>query len=188
MKFSTRPLFPWLMLAGAVSLAACQNTVPRQPESESQAAQQAQQQGQEQTQQAQLTQQQAAANTAPAIRFFLAQPQPADDLVQIQLNPETSVYALPQPVFTQADLQQIVPLQSQQGQVFLRFDFNEQGAQKLESISRQAAGNYLVLTINDQIVAVPQVASSYERPAVHVPMRSAEDAQAVVELLRQGAN
>ncbi|CAM4337447.1 SecDF P1 head subdomain-containing protein [Kerstersia similis] len=181
MKVSTRLLFPWLTMAGAFTLAACQGTVPLQPETSPAAAAQ-------QTQQAASTQavEQSAVQAAPAIRFFLAQSRPADDLLQIQLDPQTSVYALPQPVFTQADMKQVVPLKSQQGQVFLRFDFNERGAEKLEAISQQAAGNYLVLTINDRVVAIPQVASAYEKPAVHVPMRSAEDAQAVVNLLRQG--
>ncbi|MGO3743204.1 SecDF P1 head subdomain-containing protein [Kerstersia sp.] len=178
-----RPLFPWLTVAGALALAACQSTVPLQPDTTPSAeAQQAQP-----VAEAQPVDQPAAQN-APAIRFFLAQSRPADDLLQIQLDPQTSVYALPQPVFTQADMTQIVPLKSQQGQVVLRFDFNERGAQKLNAISRQAAGNYLVLTINDQVVAVPQVAASYEKPAVHVPMRSVDDAQAVVNLLRQGGN
>lgn len=185
MTISKQSLFRCLVLASAVTLAACQQAAPMRQDAQPAAATQA---AAEQPEKSAAPQTQARASSAPAISFFLAQPQADSELTPVQLSPEATLYALPQPVLTQADIRQVVPLQSQQGQVFLRFDFNDAGGQKLTEISEQAAGNYLILSINNQIVAVPQVAPSYQGNAMHVPMRSAEDAQAVASLLRQGSN
>ncbi|MCD0502169.1 SecDF P1 head subdomain-containing protein, partial [Bordetella petrii] len=132
-------------------------------------------------------QQQAAGNTAPLIAFHLAQARPAEGLARVAVNPGTSLYAVPQPVFTQADLQQVVPVQAKNGQVFLRFDFNQQGAAKLAKVTREALGNYLIISVRSQVVAVPNIGAAYEGGTFPVPLNSVDEAQSIVKMLRQPA-
>ncbi|WP_415358983.1 SecDF P1 head subdomain-containing protein [Kerstersia gyiorum] len=181
--FSKRAACRSLTVLGAVLLAACQQTVPVRQDAQPDAARQAAAQQQQQQQAAQAP----AANSAPAVSFFLAQAQPAEGLSEVVLNPNTRLYALPQPVFTQQDLQQVLPVRNNQGQVFLRFDFNEQGAQKLATVTSRAQGNYLILSMRDQIVAVPQINAVYDQGFLPVPVQSAEAAQAMLQLLRPAA-
>lgn len=184
--FSKRAACRGLTVLGAVLLAACQQTAPVRQDAQPDAAQQAAAQ-QQQQQAARAAAQAPAANSAPAVSFFLAQAQPAEGLSEVVLNPNTRLYALPQPVFTQQDLQQVLPVRNNQGQVFLRFDFNEQGAQKLATVTSRAQGNYLILSMRDQIVAVPQINAVYDQGFLPVPVQSAEAAQAMLQLLRPAA-
>lgn len=137
----------------------------------------------------QASQQQDATNTAaPAITFHLAQTQQAKGLVRLQLNPNATLYVLPQPVLSQADLQQIVPIQAKDGKVFLRFDFTKEGAAKLTQISRQSVGRYLIISAHGKLVSIPQITAAYENGQLPVPVKSVADARAKIQLLRQPAN
>ena len=165
-----------LAVASLMTLAACQvppNMADNQAAAGTAAARPA------------AAQQQGAANSsAPAITFHLAQANPAQGLARIQLNPQTSLYALPQPVFTQADLQQIVPVQTKSGQVYLRFDFTQQGAAKLAQVTRQAVGNYLILSAHGKLVAVPRIGAAYTDGRFPVPVKNADEARAMLQTLR----
>lgn len=133
------------------------------------------------------SQQPAATNSAPAIAFHLAQTKQAQGLARVQLNQNTSLYAVPQPVLTQADLQQIVPVQNKNGQVFLRFDFTQQGTAKLAQVTRQSVGNYLIISANGKLVSVPRIAAAYTDGKFPVPVKNAEEARAMLQVLRQPA-
>ena len=200
-------------LAGLVALAGCEtqpqkNDVPPPPavtasaqaqrqqpvqqQPQQQQVQQAapqqqavQQQPSQQPQQQQSPQQPQAANSTPVVAMYMAQTNPANGLVRIQLHQTTSVYALARPVFTEADMQQIVPVQGQNGQVFLRFDFNPQGAAKLAQVTRQAVGNYLLVSVRGRFVAVPRIGSPYTDGKLPIPVKNADEARSVVQLLRQ---
>ena len=179
--------FAWrgLALAGLVSLAACQT-----PPQQGGAAPAAGAAGQQAAQSQQRPQQQApqqAANSAPVVAMYLAQPQPAEGLAQIQLNQTTRLYTVRQPVFTQADLQQIVPVQNKEGQVFLRFDFNQQGAAKLAKVTGESVGKYLLVSVRGKLVAVPRIAAANTAGQLPVAVKSADEARAIVQLLRQPA-
>lgn len=128
-----------------------------------------------------------AANAVPAVTFHLAQLQPAEGLVRVQPNPQVTLYAARQPVFTHADLRQVVPVQDNRGQVFLRFAFNQRGAEKLAQVTRAAIGNYLLLSIQGRLVAVPRIQAAHEDGMFTVPFDSVEEAQSMVRLLRQAA-
>src|SRR5690606_18601048 len=119
------------------------------------------------------------------VTFHLAQRQAGEGLTQIQVNQNTSLYALRQPVFTQADLQQIVPVQTKDGQTFLRFDFNPQGAAKLAKVAQQAKGNYFLVSVRGRLVGVPQIAPTYEGGRFPLRVNNAADAQAILQRLRQ---
>ncbi|OZI51499.1 SecDF P1 head subdomain-containing protein [Bordetella genomosp. 4] len=185
-----------LALASLLGLAACQQmpskgTSSARTGSAQPAAQQAstaQQPAQQSAQQsAQQPRQQAANNTTPNITFHLAQVRPGNGLAQVQLNQNTRLYAVPQPVLTQADLRQIVPMQNKNGQVFLRFDFNQQGAAKLAKVTREAQGNYLIISAQGKLISVPKISATYDGGSFPLPVASVDEAQAISRLIRQPA-
>lgn len=173
-----------LAVASLMSLAACQVPPKRTDTEATKQAAAAQPAGAQQS----PSQQHAASSAVPSITFHLAQAQKAKGLAHIQLSPKASLYVLPQPVFTQADLQQIVPIKNKNGQVYLRFDFTQQGAAKLAQVSRQSVGRYLIISAHGKLVAIPQITAAYEDGKLPVPVNSVEEARAKVQLLRGPAS
>jgi|GEM_PF-2623296 len=172
-----------LAVASLMSVAACQVPPKRTgTEAANQAA--ATQPATQQT----SPQQHTASSAAPSITFHLAQAENAKGLARIQLSSKNSLYVLPQPVFTQADLQQIVPMKNKNGQVYLRFDFTQQGAAKLAQVSRQSVGRYLIISAHGKLVAIPRITAAYEDGKLPVPVNSVEEARTKVQLLRGSAN
>ena len=171
-----------LAVVSVMSLAACQ-VPPKRANTDSAGSTAAARPATSQP----TSQQPAATNSAPAIAFHLAQTKQAQGLARVQLNQNTSLYAVPQPVLTQADLQQIVPIQNKNGQVFLRFDFTQQGTAKLAQLTRQSVGNYLIISANGKLVSVPRIAAAYTDGKFPVPVKNAEEARAMLQVLRQPA-
>ena len=178
--FSISNVLRGVAVASLMTLAACQVPPKR---TDSAAANNA-----TATQSANAPQQGSANNAAPAITFHLAQTQQAQGLARVQVNQNTSLYVLPQPVLTQADLQQIVPMQTKDGKVFLRFDFTQQGAAKLAQISRQSVGRYLIISAHGKLVSIPRITAAYGNGQLPVPVKDVEEARAKIQLLRQPAS
>ena len=107
-------MFKKLVIIAAMSgaLAACQTT----GSTTQQAAQNPQQQSQ------------------AALAIFLAQQQADAQLRQINIG-QDSLYALPQPALLRSDVQQLTPLTTDDGRSYLLLQLNEQGRQKLATIS-----------------------------------------------------
>ena len=170
-----------LAIAGLIGLSACQQVpsraaTPSPPEG-----------GQKTAPQAATTQpspQPGNGSTTPAITFHLAQAQAGQGLVPVQLNQSTRLYAVPQPVFTQGDLRQIVPIRNNSGQVFLRFDFNQGGAAKLAKVTREAQGNYLIISAQRKLIAVPRITAIHDGGSFPLPVSNVEEAQAIIQLIR----
>lgn len=129
----------------------------------------------------------AQPNAAPAITLHLARLQPEVGLTQVQVNPQVILYAAPRPVLTQADLKQIVPMQDAQGKVFLSLEFNPRGAAKLAHVTREAVGHYLLFSVRGKLFAIPRINAPQENGKFAVPLGSVEEAQAVVQRLKQTA-
>lgn len=179
-KTVVRPVSRIFALFGLMALAACQHPGTLRTDSASAASQPVA--AAQQT--AQAATQQAASSAAPVITFHLAQTSPAQGLAQVQVNPSVTLYAVPQPVFTQADLQQVITTQNGAGQSILRFDFNEAGAAKLEKLASEAAGNYMMVSVRGQLIAVSKIAPSYPDGKFPVPAASANDARDILQKLR----
>ena len=177
-----------LAVLGLMSLAACQ-TNPSRPD----AATQSSTSNAAATQRANTAPQQPAASsqntagTTPKITFLLAQTSPANGLARIQLGKDANLYAVPQPVFTQADLQGITPIQTKDGKVFLRFDFTQQGKVKLANITSKAIGNYLIISANGKLIGVPKINAAYQQGQFPLPMQSVEQARETLQIGRQPA-
>lgn len=145
---------------------------PRPPVS---ARQYAQQQRQVQAQpQAQQT----------VITVHLAQEQPEASLIAVEVDDNQALYALPQPVLTQADMQQVTPVTTQDGSTFIMFDLTPQGRAKLANVSTQATGHYFLVSASGQLVSVTQIAEPMTEGKFLVSTQGMEHSRQILQLLR----
>lgn len=151
---------PTLAMAAAL-MAGCQTTTPNQQRAASQQA---------------AAQNAAAPVSATPVDFRLAQTTPAQGLEELKLA-DGSLWILAQPVLNRSDLSTVEPRQTAQGQFYIRFGFNQTGARKLAEISNKYPGKLLVLTINNELVAAPQLQRGITTGVLDVPFAS--HAQAV---------
>jgi|GEM_PF-2386772 len=145
-----------VMLAGCDSLPQSQGAdssdVPTPP-----AVTQQQQQQQEQQRQAGAEEQQADAEAMQApVSFFLAQEQEEEGLTELKLA-DGSLWALPDAVLTRADLNSVEPRRTNEGQAFVRFGLNEQGAAKMAQLSQRFAGNLLMVAVGNDVVGLTRI-------------------------------
>lgn len=118
----------------------------------------------------------APQNAQARADFRLAQLQPAEGLAELKLR-DGSLWLLAQPVMNRADIMLVEPRQTAQGQAYLRFRFTHDGARKLAAISQQYPGKLLVLTINDELIAAPQIPAGVNDGVLDVVL--ATEAQAM---------
>lgn len=165
-----RTLFFPALIATAVLLAGCETTAPAQKAAAANNATvaAAQTAASPQQQQQQATQ----------VFFRLAQTESAEGLSELQLS-DGSLWVLPQPVLSRADLASVEPLQTKQGQALVRFGFNQEGARKLSELSRRYQGKLMVVTIADNLVAVPRISEPLTQGAMVVAVANSEQAMAI---------
>ncbi len=91
----------------------------------------------------------AAPQTAqqPRVDFHLAQGTQGKGLKELKL-PNGTIWYLPEPVLTRADLTNVQSMRTQKSQAFVRFVFTKQGASELSSITNRYKGKLLLLTVN----------------------------------------
>ncbi|CAM5212815.1 hypothetical protein OURE66S_03937 [Oligella ureolytica] len=156
-------MFKKVVLVAAVSglLAACQTTTST-------------------TNQAQQAEQQQAQQSA--ITVHLAQQQAAEDLVSVTIG-QGNLYALPQAVLVQSDFQGVRPATADNGNSYLVLDLNEQGRQKLASISTQAQGHFMLLSIRGQIVSLEQIRQPIQDGRLLMPTQSAQHSADILAVL-----
>lgn len=155
------------LLGAAVLLAACQQTAPVQRVAAT-----------ANTNPAPAAQQQAA----PTVEFRLAQARAAKNLMEVRLA-DGSIWVLPVPVLTRGDLNGVGPVKNTQGQTFVSFAFNEAGAKKLAAISQQNAGNLLMLSINGNLAAVPQIGGPMTQGVLNVPVANEQAALGITNAI-----
>lgn len=160
-------MFKKLVIIAAMSgaLAACQTT----GSTTQQTAQSSQQQSQE-----------------AALAIFLAQQQADAQLRQINIG-QDSLYALPQPALLRSDVQQLTPLTTDDGRSYLLLQLNEQGRQKLATISNRARGHYMLLTVQGQLVSITQITQPIQDGRLLMGTRSAEQSAAIIQALNTQA-
>lgn len=159
-------MFKKVLLVAAISglLAACQTTGST-------------------TQQAQQNQQQQGQS---ALTVHLAQQQPAEGLTQINIG-QGSLYALPQAVLAQNDFQDVTTGTTENGQSYLRLDLTEQGRQKLAAISSQAQGNFMLLSVQGQIVSLAQITQPIQNGILLMPTQNEQQSNNILQALNTQA-
>ena len=157
--------------------AATEQQTEHQPQAQQQ-QQQSQQQQQQQSQQQQQQHADAEAVQVP-VAFFLAQEKQEEGLTELKLA-DGSLWALPDAVLTRADLSSVEPRRTNEGQAFVRFGFNQQGAAKLAQISQRFAGNVLMVAVGNDVVGLTRIDAGLS-DALDFGMASDEQAVAVAD-------
>ncbi|MGB6102994.1 MAG: hypothetical protein WBF88_03955 [Pusillimonas sp.] len=186
-----RYLIPSVLLAAAL-LAGCQHTAPSQQMAQAQSRASQPAMAEQAPRQAGASQQIPSQSATPrqgstqqnaiqraSVDFRLAQTDAASGLTELKL-PDRSVWFLPQPVLTRADLASVEPRRTQQGQSYVRFGFSQDGAQKLAAVSQRYPGKLLLLTLNNTLIAVPQIQAALSNGILDVGFSSDQQAMDVV--------
>ncbi|HWK60588.1 MAG TPA: preprotein translocase subunit SecD [Eoetvoesiella sp.] len=116
--------------------------------------------------------------------FRLAQAKEAKGLSELRLS-GGSIWVLPQPVLSRADLSSVEPIQTQQGRAFVRFGFTQEGARKLQALSRRFPGKLLVLTIDNDLVAAPRIGKPLTQGEMVVGVASGKQAMAIARAIAE---
>lgn len=182
-------LLKFSALALAAGLVGCQTTAPSQhpaavdapPPVVSRQAAPAPAPAQPAAPAAAQTQQQSAV----VITLHLAQERAEDTLIEVDVG-GASLHALPQPVLTQADMGRVSPVTTEDQRTFLLLEMNQQGIPKLQTITQQARGHYLLLSVQGQLVSVSQISEPIADGRLLVSTQSPQHTQAIINLMRGG--
>lgn len=130
---------------------------------------------------AQQNQNQAAQTV---ITVHLAQEKAEASLVAVELGENQALYALPQPVLTQADIRQVTPVTAQDGSTFIMFELAPQGRAKLSNVSTQAKGHYFLVSAQGQLVSVAQITEPMTDGKLLISTNGNEHTRQIIQLLR----
>ena len=128
-------------------------------------------------------QQQGQTQSSPVITLHLAQQQQEKPLVAVNVGAQKPLYALPRPVLTQTDIARVSPVSAASGN-YLMLEMNERGIPKLDSITRQARGNYLLLSVQSQLVSVVQIGEVISDGRLLISTQSPQHTQAIIRLMQ----
>ena len=129
---------------------------------------------------------QGQTQSAPIITLHLAQQKQEPSLVDVNVGGQAHLYALPQPVLTQADMARVSPVTSQQGN-FLLLEMNQRGIPKLQRVTQQARGNFLLLSVRGQLVNVARIDHEVSDGRLLLATQNTQQTQAIIQLLRGNA-
>lgn len=179
-------MFKKALLAAGVSmvLAACQTTTPPNqrmnvddiappPPGHSQGS--SAQQG--------ASAQQGQQRAQSVITVHLAQQQADDLLVEVSIG-EDSLYALPQPVLIQSDMQEVTPVTAENGETFLLFTMTPEGRQKLATVTQRAQGHFLLLSVQGQLVSLAQIGQPLQDGQLLMGTQNQQHTQAILDMMR----
>lgn len=173
------------MLALATSLAACQQTMPRQAPEPVDPLPPSVQGGSRSAAAVAPAPKASAQQSSAIITLHLAQEKAEAPLVAVDVG-GTPLYALAQPVLTQADLQRVTPVTDQGQRSFILLEMNQNGIAKLRNITAQAQGHYLLLSVQGQLVSVAQIRETISDGRLLIGTQNAQHTQAIIKLM-QGA-
>ena len=132
----------------------------------------------------QPAQQRQAQAEQTVITVHLAQKKSETELITVNLGENNKLYALPQPILTQADMQQITPVTAKDGSTYIMFDLTPQGRTKLANVSSQAKGHYFLISAKGQLISVAQIADPITDGKMLIGTNNAQHTQQILQLLR----
>lgn len=132
------------------------------------------------------TAQQQQQRAQSVITIHLAQQQPDDQLIPVQVG-EGNLYALPQPVLIQTDMQQVTPVTAENGDTFLLFEMSNEGSQKLATVTQRAQGHFLLLSVQGQLVSMAQIGQAINDGQLLMGTQGQQHTDAILNMMRGGA-
>lgn len=132
----------------------------------------------------------AAVNTShqqranAVITIHLAQAQAEPKLMQVDVGGDP-LYALPQPVLTQAHIRRVSPVNTTNQGSFLLLEMNEAGSHKLRNVTAQAQGYYFLLSVQGQLVSLAQIDATIADGGLLMSTQNPQQTQAILNLMRQ---
>lgn len=150
--------------------------VTRQATAQPQAAQQAARQT--------TGQRQVASQEQVVITLHLAQQNQEEGLMPVDAGGSAPLYALPQPVLTQADMHRVSPVRGADEANYLLIEMNETAIPKLRLITERAKGHYLLLSVRGQLASVVQIGDPINDGRLLVGTQSPQHTQAILNLMK----
>lgn len=139
-----------------------------------------------QAQGTQNTAQQQQQRAQSIITVHLAQQQPDEQLIPVQIG-DGQLYALPQPILIQTDMQQVTPVTAENGDTFLLFEMNNEGSQKLATVTQRAQGHFLLLSVQGQLVSMAQIGQAINDGNLLMGTQGQQHTDAILQMMRGAA-
>lgn len=128
---------------------------------------------------------QARQQAATVITLHLAQEKAEAPLLEVDVG-GASLYALPRPILTQADIGRVSPVVTQGEGDFILLEMNQHGIPKLHRITEQAQGHYLLLSVQGQLVSVARIGQTIKDGRLLVGTQNPQHSQAIIKMMRGG--
>lgn len=125
----------------------------------------------------------AQKQSAAVITLHLAQEKPEASLVAVDVG-GASLYALPQPVITQADIARVTPVTGKDQRTFILLEMNTRGMPKLQSVTQQARGHYLLLSVQGQLVNVARIGETINDGRLMVGTQNDQHTRAIIKMMQ----
>lgn len=122
--------------------------------------------------------------SVPVITLHLAQERAEASLTPVDMGGGQALYALPQPVITQADIGRVSPVTSADRRTFLLLEMNQHGIPKLDRVTQQAQGHYLLLSVQGQLVNVVKIADRITDGRLLLSTQNPQHTQAILGLMQ----
>ena len=115
--------------------------------------------------------------------MHLAQEKAEAPLVAVDVG-GASLYALPQPVLTQTEIARVSPVTGQDRRTYMMLELTPAGARKLQSVTQQARGHYLLLSVQGQLVNVAKISETIQDGRLLVGTQNAQHTRAILQLMQ----
>jgi len=125
----------------------------------------------------------AQKQSAAVITLHLAQEKPEAPLVAVDVG-GASLYALPQPIITQADIARVTPVTGKDQRTFILLEMNTRGIHKLQSVTQQARGHYLLLSVQGQLVNVARISETINDGRLMVGTQNEQHTRAIIKMMQ----
>jgi preprotein translocase subunit SecD len=120
---------------------------------------------------------------ATIITLHLAQERSESGLVAVDVG-GASLYALPQPVLTQADIARVSPVIERDQGTMILLEMNQHGIVKLQKVTEQALGHQLLLSVRGQLVNVATIGEVIKDGRLAIRTRNAAHSNAIINMMK----
>lgn len=118
------------------------------------------------------------------ITVHLAQLEQEPNLLTVDLGENKYLYALPQAVLTQMDIEKLTPVASRDGKTFIVFDLNPVGRAKLADMTKHAQGHFFLVSVQRQLIGVSKITEPVTDGKLVMATENDKHTQMILQLLR----